>query len=587
MFGEKFGEKRGETSPKAAREKAAPEKAAPARKISFRFLRPISLVLAGLLALALVGESSAARFGGFGGMRSFGGMRATNMRQMRPKTMRTMRPTGSRYTGRNRGGDGYQGRTRYPGNDGSKRWTGRYPGTKVGSHETGHPRYPRYPFHPTWRYPRPNAIPLIPLTPGPAVVPTGVPPTINQAATPPGGGGQGPSQSNQGGNGQRAGFNPPPPGETRFVPNEVLLNVASDVTTPAFDAIARRNRLTRLELREFAATGRRMARVRINDRRPVATVIRSLQAEAGIAGAQPNYLFAYNQGPAPAAGPTQYANTKLHLSEAHALAKGQSIRVAVIDSMIDASHPDLAGTIAATYDATGGSGAKPHFHGTGVAGVIAAHGQLTGAAPSVQLLAITAFNPTDSKARGWDILKGLDWAWESKADVVNMSFAGAEDPEIHNHLVKLRQQGAVLVAAAGNEGPKAQPAYPGSDPLVIAVTATDSDDNLYDHANQGSYIAVAAPGVQILVASPGGSYQMRTGTSFSAPLVSGVVALLLERNRKLDPDAIRAILTSTAQHLGAPGKSDQFGAGLVNAMTAIESATMQSTDVSARGTPAN
>ena len=535
-------------------------------RTAVRFVGP--LVLASLMTLALVGESAAFGFG----MRSYGGMRSftprtTNFRAVRTKSVRTTR-TSSRYTSRTRGD--YPGRT-----------TGRYPGKvgdgKVGWHDPGRWRYPR----PTWRYPRPIVTPILPVTPDPTtVVGTGGPPIIPPNALGPNQPG-GPSQ-----NGQRAGFNPPAPGETRFVPNEVLLNVAAGVTTPAFDAIARRNRLTRLELREFSMTGRRIARVRINDRRPVATVIRSLQAEASIAGAQPNYLFAFNQGAAAPTDPMQYAVTKLHLPEAHALAKGTSIRIAVVDSMIDATHPDLAGTIAASYDATG-SAAKPHFHGTGVAGVIAAHGKLTGAAPSVQILAITAFNPTDSKARGWDILKGLDWAGESKADIVNMSFAGPTDPEIHIHLAALREKGIVLVAAAGNDGPKARPAYPGSDPDVIAVTATDSDDNLYDHANQGSYIAVAAPGVQILVASPGGSYQMRTGTSFSAPLVSGVAALLLERNRKLDPAAIRAILTSTAQHLGAPGTSDQFGAGLVNAMSAIESATMQSTDVSARSAPAN
>ena len=85
-----------------------------------------------------------------------------------------------------------------------------------------------------------------------------------------------------------------------------------------------------------------------------------------------------------------------------------------------------------------------------------------------------------------------------------------------------------------------------------------------------------------LVASPGGSYAMRTGTSFAAPQVSGIAALLLERNRNLDPVAIRSILTSTARDLGPPGKDDQFGAGLVNAMSAVESAGMQSTEVSAR-----
>ena len=108
-------------------------------------------------------------------------------------------------------------------------------------------------------------------------------------------------------------------------------------------------------------------------------------------------------------------------------------------------------------------------------------------------------------------------------------------------LAALRQKGIVLIAAAGNEGPRSPPLYPAADPEVIAVTATDSEDNLYDHANRGSYIAVAAPGVAILVDSTEGSYQVRTGTSFAAPLVSGIAALMLQRNHKLDPAAVRSI----------------------------------------------
>jgi len=556
------------------------------RKTPFRRLMPLaSVALAGLMTLALIEESSARGFSG--GARSFGGMRAASVRTLRSTgTMRATRNFG-RTTGRmNRtNGDG-----RYPGKLGK---VGRHPGSidrypgKVAGRDPI--RWPRYPHRPIWRYPgHPVVNPIIPMTPGPGTIitSTGAPPTINQVSTPPNT--LGPNQQNaQGSNqqnqtGLRGGFNPPPPGETRFVRNEVLLNIPANITTPALDAIAQRNRLTRLELREFSMTGRRIARVRINDGRAVASVIQSLQAEAGIAGAQPNYLYSLEQGSGPASGPPQYAYGKLHLSQAHALARGESIRVAVVDTMIDVTHPDLAGTVAATFDATG-LASKPHFHATGVAGVIAAHGTLTGAAPSVQILAVTAFGPKQSwKGLTSDILAGLDWAGASKADIVNMSFSGPANPEMHILLTSLQQKGIVLIAAAGNEGPRAPAAYPAAFPEVIAVTATDSDDNLYAQANRGSHIAVAAPGVAILAASPGGSYQHRSGTSFAAPQVSGIAALLLERNRKLDPIAIRTILMTTAHDLGPPGKDDQFGAGLVDAMSAVEAAGERSTDVSAR-----
>src|SRR5437764_1047820 len=120
---------------------------------------------------------------------------------------------------------------------------------------------------------------------------------------------------------QRGGFNVPPPGERRFVPNEVLLNISAATSSPALDTIARRHRLTRLETQDFTLTRRRLARLRINDGRPVATVIRSLQADTRILGAQPNYLYAMQQAAAAstAADPAQYALTKLRFREAHAL----------------------------------------------------------------------------------------------------------------------------------------------------------------------------------------------------------------------------------------------------------------------------
>jgi hypothetical protein len=549
----------------------------PTRHPIFRSVRPLSVALAGLMTLAFVTESSAAF--GFGSMRAFGGarslgtMQAMNMRPMRTTSMRAIGNVG-RTSGRigRIGGDGRpRGKL---GNDPGK--IDRYPG-KVVSRDPHGPRTPRYPHRPGGRYPGYPIIPFVPLTPGPGVISGGgVPPTINQMGTPPGGG-QGLGQS-----AQRPGFNPPLPGETRFVRNEILLHLPASTSASAFLSITRRNRLTQLDQREFAMTGRRLARVRINDDRAVASVIQALQSEAGIAGAQPNYLYALEQDADPPAGPPQNAYRKLHLSRAHALAKGESVRVAVIDTMIDATHPDLAGAVVGTFDATGAA-AKPHLHGTGVAGVIAAHGTLTGAAPSVQILAVTSFSQKQSwRGSTFDVLTGMDWSGTSKADVVNMSFSGAADPETHVMIKALWQKGIVLIAAAGNNGPKADPAYPAAYPEVIAVTATDSDDNLFEKANRGSYIAVAAPGVDVLVPSPGGAYQTRTGTSFAAPQVSGVAALLLERNRKLDPAAIRSILTATAHDLGPPGQDDQFGAGLVNAMSALEQAGEQATDVSAR-----
>jgi subtilisin family serine protease len=131
-------------------------------------------------------------------------------------------------------------------------------------------------------------------------------------------------------------------------------------------------------------------------------------------------------------------------------------------------------------------------------------------------------------------------------------------------------KGIVLVAAAGNAGPKSPPLFPGAFPFVIAVTATDVDDKLFTTANRGKYISVSAPGVDVLVPAPEGEYQMTTGTSVAAAEVSGIVALLLERNPKLTPADIRRILTVSAKRL-APGERDNnFGSGLIDPLQALQ-----------------
>ena len=167
-----------------------------------------------------------------------------------------------------------------------------------------------------------------------------------------------------------------------------------------------------------------------------------------------------------------------------------------------------------------------------------------------------------------------------------MSFAGPADAELQAMLKALRANGVVLIAAVGNAGPRSPPLYPAADPNVIAVSATDMDDNPFAQANRGTHIAVTAPGVNILAAAPDGGYQMPSGTSFAAAQISGIAALLLERNPKLDAASIRRILMGTARDLGPPGHDDQFGSGLADALAAVNAAAPKSSDASAAA-PAN
>jgi subtilisin family serine protease len=229
--------------------------------------------------------------------------------------------------------------------------------------------------------------------------------------------------------------------------------------------------------------------------------------------------------------------------------------------------------VAEQFDAVGAAD-LPHSHGTGMAGAIFAHRRLMGVAPAARLYAIHAFSSgaASPESTTFNILKGLEWASSKGVRVINMSFAGPRDPSLERALKAAHDKGIVLIAAAGNAGPKSPPLYPGADPNVIAVTATDANDKLFTGANRGSYIAVAAPGVDVLVPAPDNAYQLTTGTSVASAEVSGLAALLLERNPNLTPDEVRNILTSSARRLGAKDRDDEFGSGLIDPSKAIQTA---------------
>jgi subtilisin family serine protease len=373
---------------------------------------------------------------------------------------------------------------------------------------------------------------------------------------------------------RRAGSGVPPANERRLVPGEVVIELANGVSTQEIDALDQRQRLTTVDGQSSLLSGTTLLRSRIRDRRSVSAVVRALEADPLVLSAQPNYRFALQeQDVAPATRgdePLQYAPAKLRLPEAHALATGGNVLVAVIDSGVDASHPELQGAIAGTFDMLQAPG-KPHSHGTAIAGLIAAHAKLIGSAPAAGILAACAFDPAGPDAEGstFNILKGLDWEAMRGAHIINMSFAGPADPALHRSLEAAHARGIVLIAAAGNAGAKSPPLYPGADPNVVAVTATDAEDKLFAAANRGPHVAVAAPGVDILVAVPDGAYRISSGTSLAAAEVSGVAALVIQRRPDLGPDAVRAILLATARSLGRDRRDERFGAGLVDAYQAV------------------
>ena len=362
----------------------------------------------------------------------------------------------------------------------------------------------------------------------------------------------------------------PPRGIIAFVPDEILTEVESGTPAQYLNVVARRLHLTLLETQDFTLTGLTVQRWRIGANTNVRATLRGTLPYTRLI-AQPNfyYVFGQAQPPAQSDADAQYVVPKLHLMEAHKITNGDDVLVAVIDSKIDANHPDLAGVIVDQFDALGTPG-PAHMHGTGMAGAIAAHTKLIGVAPKVKLLAVRAFSGNKDSAQGttFNILKGLDWAASKQARIVNMSFAGPPDPMLRDMLAQAHARGMVLIAAVGNAGPRSPPLYPAADRDVIGVTATDADDKLLPQANRGPQVAVAAPGVMVLEPAPEAGYQVTTGTSVAAAHASGVAALLLARDPKLTPDQVRSLLIKSARAI--PGAKRDVGAGVIDALAAVD-----------------
>ncbi len=397
---------------------------------------------------------------------------------------------------------------------------------------------------------------------------------LDQPVTSADGGGSG-LTGKKGNNGPRRNASQTAALTSSTIAGHIVAEIDGSLTDAQADELARRHGLTRLQSQNFPLIGATIGLFRITDRRSVETASREFATEASVRLVQPNFRYLLqDQKTALAEGdPAQYALAKLRLPEAHRLAHGANVTIAVIDSGIDAKHPELANAIADSFDALG-SKEGPHVHGTGVAGAIVAHARLMGSAPAARILAIRAFGsaPSGAESTTFVVLRGLDYAAAHGAQIVNMSFAGPKDPLIERGLAAAAAKGIMMIAASGNAGAKSPPLYPAANPDVIAVGATDAQDKLFAASNRGGHIAVVAPGVDIFLPAPDEKYQMTSGTSFSAAYISGLAALMLERNPALKPEEVRAILMKTARDLGAPGRDDLFGAGEADAYAAVSAA---------------
>ena len=253
---------------------------------------------------------------------------------------------------------------------------------------------------------------------------------------------------------------------------------------------------------------------------------------------------------------------------------GVGVTVCVIDTGINQNHPDLQANIAGGRNfAAKGAAIDPNKwnddngHGTHVAGTIAALDNsigVIGVAPQASLLAAKVLNRQGSGYTS-DVIAGIEYCVLNNAKVISMSLGSSSDVQaLHDAVDAAYSSGSLLVAAAGNDYGGAF-SYPAAYSSVIAVSATDSNDNLASFSNLGPEVELAAPGVSILSTWKNGGYNTISGTSMATPHVSGVTALAMEANPLLTNADIRVLLQNTADDLGAVGRDNLFGFGLVDA----------------------
>ena len=247
------------------------------------------------------------------------------------------------------------------------------------------------------------------------------------------------------------------------------------------------------------------------------------------------------------------------------------VGIGIVDSMINHEHAafaalnDRKGLI--TQNILDQSIVQPNGHGTAVAAVLTGEGPgLSPLLPTARIYSASVLHAQDDFHQGatvMNLLQALDWLLAQDLSVINMSLTGPPNRLLATTLETARQQGKVVVAAAGNEGPHAPPLYPAAYEGVVAVSAVERDGNIYHWSNQGAYIDFAALGVSVPTARGDGSFGPESGTSMSAPIISAFLACALESNGG-NPEQALQWLKARAMDLGAPGHDPAYGYGLLH-----------------------
>ncbi len=272
---------------------------------------------------------------------------------------------------------------------------------------------------------------------------------------------------------------------------------------------------------------------------------------------------------------SQWHTAKIAAPSAWDLSGGGGVVIAILDTGVDVTHPDLASRVVPgwnIYDNNADT-ADVHGHGTAVAGTAAAtmnNGTgVAGVAGQAKIMPLRISDPT-GYAYWSTIAQGINYAADNGARVASISYASlTQSSAVLSAAQYMRSKGGLVVVAAGNSG--ASENYTPTT-YLIPVSATDGNDQMASFSSYGSFVAMSAPGSGIWTTNRGGGYGSWSGTSFSTPITAGTIALMLAAKPGISSSQVESLLYSTATDLGATGRDDYFGYGRVNADAAVRAA---------------
>jgi subtilisin family serine protease len=310
-------------------------------------------------------------------------------------------------------------------------------------------------------------------------------------------------------------------------------------------------------------------------------VARALAKNPHIAYAEPDMLVELS---AITPNDPKYASawhlTTIQAPTAWTTTQGQGVIVAVLDTGVDATHPDLAGHILPGWNTASNTtiSSDVYGHGTMVAGTVAASTNngigVASIASDTKILPVRVTDSADGYAYWSDIAEALTWAADHGAKVANISYDVTNSAAVSSAAQYMRGKGGVVVVAAGNSGTNLGYA---DNPAMISVSATSSADVKTSWSSYGNYVDVSAPGSGIWTTTKGGGYGSVSGTSFASPATAAVVALIMASNPGLSPDEVAGILTQSTDDLGTQGWDTSYGSGRINAAKAVQLATQTTT----------